>query len=325
MSIKHSHNEFPSDVFLLLEAIGARLNIISVDGLIRAYTPAEYLALDMRQKVILTIAFPRIEPNRFVFRSFKIMPRSQNAHALVNAGFLFEFDEQIDAKTTIKSCHICYGGINPKFIHAEATEKLLTGANDLYSNDGLSRAIKSLQDELIPDSILPDAPAEYRKSLAIALFYRFVLATSPPDRIQTEYVSGGWPLERTLSSGSQIYQSNEKTYPLTEPALKYEGLIQCSGEAEYVNDMFGNVSNADQELWAAFVPATEVHSKIVRIDAGKALVSPNRRKKFQLIFSILFMKMLCHALETAWRRCLFHRQRHPGRQFIYGNHIGHNH
>ena len=270
LSIKHAHNEFPSDIFLLLETIGARLNIISIDGLVRSYTPLEYLSLDMRQKVILNVAFPRLEPDRFIFRSYKIMPRAQNAHALVNAAFLFEFEE-LDGKKTIKSCHICYGGINPKFMHAEATEKLLIGANDLYSNECLFKAIKSLQNELVPDSTLIDAPVEYRKNLAIALFYRFILATAPPElQIPRQYVSGGLPLERPLSSGSQIFQSNEKTYPLTQPALKYEGLIQCSGEAEYVNDMF---SQAGQDLWAAFVPATQVHSKIVRIDATKALVS----------------------------------------------------
>lgn len=266
---------------MLLETIGARLNIISIDGLVRSYTTLEYLSLDMRQKVILNIAFPRLEPERFTFRSYKIMPRAQNAHALVNAAFLFEF-EQSDAKKTVKSCRICYGGINPKFIHADATEKLLIGVNDLYSNEFLLKAIKSLQNELIPDSILTDAPAEYRKNLALALFYRFILATAPTDQIQSQYASGGWSLERTLSSGSQLYQSNEKTYPLTQPALKYEGLIQCTGEAEYVNDMFSYASNGDQELWAAFVTATQVHSKIVRIDATKALVSQMTRKQLSV-------------------------------------------
>lgn len=276
---------------MLLETIGARLNIVSIDGLVHAFSPREYLSLDMRQKVILNVEFPRLDPNRFVFRSYKIMPRAQNAHALVNAAFLFEFEQK-----TVKSCRICYGGINPTFIHAEATEKLLTGVNDLYSNEYLAKAMKSLQNELIPDSVLTDASAEYRKNLAMALFYRFLLATAPSEVIQSQYASGGWPLERALSSGSQIFQSNEKTYPLTQPTLKYEGLIQCAGEAEYVNDMFSNASNADEELWAAFVPATQVHSKIVQIDATAALVSINLKTKSEfsrLIFRFFAIVLLC--------------------------------
>lgn len=91
------------------------------------------------------------------------------------------------------------------------------------------------------------------------------------DKVKSEYVSGGTSLERSLSSGIQTYETDEKSYPLTQPLMKYEGLIQCSGEAEYANDTFSG-STVDNELWAAFVPATKVHSKIVQIDASKALV-----------------------------------------------------
>lgn len=289
---------------MLLETVGARLNIVSIDGLVRSHTPSEYLSLDMRQKVILSVTFPKLEPAHFVFRSYKVMPRAQNAHALVNAAFLFEF-QQTNASQSIKSCRICYGGINPKFLHAEATENLLAGASDLYTNECLSKAIKSLQNELVPDSILTDAPAEYRKNLAIALFYRFILATAPPDQIHSQYASGGWPLERALSSGIQTFQSNEKTYPLTQPALKYEGLTQCAGEAEYVNDMFSNVSHADQELWAAFVPATQVHAKVVRIDATNALVCQVKglkKKKWRLSFPT---KKFFVFAEKSRCRCIF--------------------
>lgn len=268
--IKHAHHEFPSDIFLLLETIGAQLKIGSVDGLIRTHSPLEFLSLDMAQKVILSIVFPKLAPDKFVFRTYKIMQRTQNAHAMVNAGFLFELETK-DGKSAVKSCRICYGGINPKFMHAEATENLLTGIDDLFTEDILQKVIKSLQNEVQPDSILPDPPADYRQSLAIALFYRFFLNTMPADKVKNEYISGSTGLERPVSSGIQTYESDEKSYPLTQPVPKYEGLIQCSGEAEYVNDMFSGLT-VDKELWAAFVPATQVHSKIVQIDPSKALV-----------------------------------------------------
>lgn len=283
MSIKHAHNEFQSDIFLLLETIGAKLNIVSIDGLINSYTPLEYLALDMRQKVVLNVVFPQLDSNRFEFRSYKIMIRAQNAHAIVNAAFLFEFDK-IGVKHSVQSCRICYGGINPKFVHAETTEHLLTGVNDFYTNQILKNAIESLQKEIIPIEAPPEASAEYRKNLAISLFYRFVLATSPPERIKQPYVSGRIGLERPLSKGSQTFQTNGKIYPITQPTLKYEGLIQCAGEAEYINDKFSGNSTVENELWAAFVPATQVHAKIVRIDATKALVNKSNSKKNIFIF-----------------------------------------
>lgn len=176
----------------------------------------------MSQKVILSIVFPKLPSNQFVFRSYKIMPRAQNAHAMVNAAFLFEFSTN-DAKTVVKSCRICYGGINPRFIHAKATEQLLTGVEDFYTDDVLQKAIKSLQVEIEPDSILPDPPADYRKTLAIALFYRFFLNTAPEEKVKSEYMSGRICLERPLSSGIQTFESDEKSYPLTQPLTKYEG------------------------------------------------------------------------------------------------------
>lgn len=37
------------------------------------------------------------------------MPRAQNAHAYVNAGFLME----VDAKMIVKAATVVYGGIKP--------------------------------------------------------------------------------------------------------------------------------------------------------------------------------------------------------------------
>lgn len=243
------------------------MNIASIDGMCRAYSLKDYLALDVRQKLIVNVVLPKLPPDQFIFQSYKVMSRSQNAHAMINAAFLFEFDTTM----AVKSCRICYGGVTPNFVHAEATEKLLTGVKDLFTNDILQNAIKSLKNEIQPDSVLPDPSPEYRQSLAIGLFYRFLLAHSPPERIDDKFKSGALGLERPLSSGSQAFESNEKLYPLTQPVLKYDGLIQVAGEAQYANDHFSSFP-FDQELWAAFVPCTNVHSKMVSIDPGKALV-----------------------------------------------------
>lgn len=75
-------------------------------------------------------------------------------------------------------------------------------------------------------------------------------------------------MERSISSGTQSYDTFEDRYPLTERVPKYEGLIQCSGELQYIND----VKPMKDELWAAFVQATEVHAFVDSIDASDALV-----------------------------------------------------
>lgn len=191
------------------------------------------------------------------------MPRAQNAHAYVNAGFLFKFEEGI-----VSSARICFGGVTPEFVHAKNTENFLVGKN-LYENETLQDALHCLISEINPDWVLPDACPEYRKNLAVALFYKFVLNTCPLDRIGSEFISGGTILDRAISSGTQSYDSFDDRYPLTKTVPKYEGLIQCSGELQYINDL----KPIKDELWAAFVQATEVHSFIERIDASEALVS----------------------------------------------------
>ncbi len=191
------------------------------------------------------------------------MPRAQNAHAYVNAAILFKFNGDI-----VESARICFGGIDPTFIHASKTEKSLEGKN-LYTNETLQSAISYLNNELQPDWILPDASPEYRKNLAISLFYKFVLNTAPEDKVKPEHKTGGEILQRPLSSGMQMFDTYEDKFPLTQPVPKYEGLIQVSGEAQYAND----IPLLDNELYAAFVPASKVHAKIGKIDASEALVN----------------------------------------------------
>ena len=121
----------------------------------------------MTLKVVKTIVFPSYNVDNVKYVSYKIMPRAQNTHANVNAGFLFQFN----TNGTLDSARIVYGNINPTFAHASETEKLLTGKN-LFDNAVLQQAFASLLDELTCDLIPPDPSPEYRKQLAVALFYK---------------------------------------------------------------------------------------------------------------------------------------------------------
>ena len=208
------------------------------------------------------------------------MQRAQNAHAYVNAGFLFGLTDT----GVIKTAAICFGGISPNFMHAVKTENLLIG-HKLYSNDFIQAALTTLESELSPDCMLVDASPEYRKNLALSLFYKFVLSFGSNQMIQSKYKSGGEVLQRNVSSGTQIYDTFKDKWPLTKPVHKYEGLIQCSGEIEYVNDL----PKQPNELWAAFVPATVVHAKLGQIDAAAALVIMEYIKKIRsILFQFLY-------------------------------------
>lgn len=228
--------------------------------------PQDFINVSMRRKVIGKIIFPSLNASEFTFKSYKIMARAENASSIVNAAFLLEMSP---TKDQVKSAKICYGAISADFVHAEKLEKFLCGKN-LFSNETLQGAIKVLDDELEPEVMDPlPAPAD-RKRLAISLFYKFVLHISPRDKIKSEYASGGNLLVRGISSGKQVITQNEGKSKLYKKIPKIEAEVQCSGEAQYVNDM----PKVHDELHAAFVLAESVNGRIVNIDASEALKIP---------------------------------------------------
>ncbi|ODM92327.1 Abscisic-aldehyde oxidase [Orchesella cincta] len=72
LMMKHAHREFPSDIFLLLETVAAKLRIGSSPTLTRDYSPLEFRSLDMNGKVIISIHLPAYKGNEYFFRSFKV-------------------------------------------------------------------------------------------------------------------------------------------------------------------------------------------------------------------------------------------------------------
>ncbi|CAO1303177.1 unnamed protein product [Diamesa tonsa] len=272
LMIKNANSEFPSDMFLMLETAGAMMTISNgTSGLVEmnsivVITPKEFLSTNMNKKVITKISLPALDASKFIFKSYKIMPRAQNAHAYVNAGFLIEFN---DTKTEVKSARVCFGGISPESDHINKMEEYLVG-KDLFVDATIQGALNILKEELKPDWVLPDASPEYRKNLAFSLFYKFVLNIVPAGKCIDNFKSGGNILTRGLSSGTQVFDTYKKNWPLTKNIPKIEADVQCSGEAKYVNDF----PSMPDEVYGAFVLAKNVHGKIASIDASLALKVP---------------------------------------------------
>ncbi|CAD7078521.1 unnamed protein product [Hermetia illucens] len=170
--------------------------------------------MEMNKKIIIKIIVSARPAKEYIFNSYKIMPRAQNAHAYVNASFLIQMSGEI-----VQSAH---------------------------------------------------ASPEFRRTLACGLLYKFILGAAPEGSVKEEFKSGGDILRRPLSTGSQIFDTRKDMYPVTKPIPKVEALVQCSGEAFYMNDL----APIPGELWAAFVHATQVNSKIAKIDPADALKIP---------------------------------------------------
>ncbi|KAL4711114.1 hypothetical protein ACJJTC_009485 [Scirpophaga incertulas] len=197
LMLKHAMPEYPSDLFVILETVGAVVIISNGMGVQLSLPLTQFLKYDMSGKILVSVGLPPLVPSRYIYRSYKIMPRHQNSLAIVNAGFLLD----IDPKTAlVKEASIVYGNIRPDFIHATATETYLKGRN-IYSND------------------------------------TFVLNISPTNVVDPRNRSGGLMLARRVSSGRQDFQTNASLYPLNQPVPKLEAIIQSAGEARYANDV----------------------------------------------------------------------------------------
>uniref|UniRef100_A0A0A9YL90 Indole-3-acetaldehyde oxidase n=1 Tax=Lygus hesperus TaxID=30085 RepID=A0A0A9YL90_LYGHE len=263
LMIKNMHNEFPSDIFLLLETVDAKICIVDSKGMESKYSPAGFVLKDMHKCIITKIVFPALPSNQFRFQTFKIMPRAQNVHAYVNAGFLFQIDGNY---RTISKPRIVYGGIASNFVHASETENFFHG-KCLFDNSALKDGLGFLNQELKPTQYF-DKDIRYTKNLAICLFYKFLLGLDP-GRVKPQLRSGKGQLERPLSSSfHDIYK--KPNWPENPKLPKVEGMIQCSGEAEFVNDL----PPYPGELFAALVLARSAQSVLESVDPSPALAIP---------------------------------------------------
>ncbi|CAG0884273.1 unnamed protein product [Darwinula stevensoni] len=264
MMMKHDHPEFPSDVFIALETAGASVKIGSSQGE-RTLTVKEFLKADMEQSVLLTLYLPPKSPDT-AMRTFKVMPRSQNAHAYVNAGFAARIHPE--TFVVLAPPTFVFGGIRADFDHATQTESFVV--NKSLADEGvLQAALNILGGEIQPDSQPADASPTYRRTLAQALFYKWVLGIVG-EVAGGRMRSGGSGLERPLSSGKQSYTTDKDTYPISEPIPKVEARAQTSGEAQYVND----IPHFPEELQAAVVTTSVGNANIKNIDPTDALAMP---------------------------------------------------
>ncbi|TDG48782.1 hypothetical protein AWZ03_004685 [Drosophila navojoa] len=265
LSIKKAHPEFPSDVHVSLEALDVRVVASKGAKDEQEISLADYLNSNDKKLVLKALLLPAYATDKFIYESYKIMPRAQNAHAYVNAAFLLE----LDAESKVKNARICFGGIRPDFVHATPVEQLLVGRNP-FDNALLEQVFDKLSTLLQPDEVLPEASPAYRLSLACGLLYKFLLKHAPKEEVNEAFKSGAQLLQRPLSSGTQVYQTQQQNYPVTQAVQKVEGMIQCSGEATYMND----VLTTSNTVHCAFVGATKVAASIEQIDASEALRQP---------------------------------------------------
>ncbi|CAL1531002.1 unnamed protein product [Lymnaea stagnalis] len=263
LMIKHAHPDFPSDLFTILEAIGAKVDIFDSKSMKSTkYTLMEFLRkVDMKGKVIASIEMPKWDA-KDNFRSFKITPRWQNAHAYINAAFKIT----VDQRKVLGKPNFVIGGVSAEMVHAVKAEEFIK--NKTLSDEVINETLRVMYSEIDPVDEPVIASPKYRRELAVNLLYKTLLEIYKPSKYTLN--SGAASMERPLSSGLQTYQEKKENFPLRQPLPKKTAPLQASGEALYVYDM----PTFKQELQAAFVVADVGVGKIHKVDTGAALRIP---------------------------------------------------
>jgi len=267
LMLKHGNPEFQSDVFNLLEVVGAKITID--DGNTQEeYLPSDWMQIKMDKKIILKITFPEVS-NTHVFSYYKVTPRAAFAHAHVNAAFMADIAKKSDIKI-VKKPSFVYGGVSGEFIHASKAEEFIVG-KDLKNPKNVKQLLEILAEEATPDDDITNAGKEYRSGLVLSLMYKFLLRVLG-DSVPEEKKTGMDDLRflRPLQKGSQEYKTDPKLYPINKPVEKLEATLQCSGEAEYVND----IPALHNEVHAAMVLSTQANCDIDSVDTSEAMKVP---------------------------------------------------
>jgi xanthine dehydrogenase/oxidase len=147
-------------------------------------TTTGFLNYDMNKKVILNIELPALDEN-YVLRTFHVLPRAQSTISHVNAAFLIKKTSASVWDLTEKPRFV-FGGIGASFVHAVGTENYLNGKNILDAGV-VTQAISTLNGEVRPEEVKPGASVDYRKKLAVGLFYKFLLGLDP-EKVSTLFV-----------------------------------------------------------------------------------------------------------------------------------------
>nr|XP_014344222.1 PREDICTED: uncharacterized protein LOC106703574 [Latimeria chalumnae] len=119
---------------------------------------------------LLYVMIPKLVEGE-IMRTFKVMPRAQNAHTYVSAGFRAKVRPAGESQL-LETISIVYTRISKNFIHTSNTERYLQ-ERDITSEVTLQGALETLDKELVPDvDDLLLASVQYRKNSASGLFYK---------------------------------------------------------------------------------------------------------------------------------------------------------
>lgn len=250
---------FPSDLCIALMGIGASAWVVDPKTSGGTVVPLDqFVTYDMTGKLLSSIVLPLGKPGQVV-KVFKVATRNVNAKSIVNAGASAVVNNGVISN---EQPIIAFGNIAQKQKRFPVTEQWLIG-KDLKASGVIQQALNVFKAELPTDPGIPYP--QYRSGVAASFFYKFCLSLLPS--VSANLQSAIERYVRPLTTGEKTYQSDPTEYPVSAPIHKLKGKQQCSGEAQYTDD----VCEIPGILHAAFVLTPIANADITKVDVSAAL------------------------------------------------------
>ncbi|KAF6024631.1 hypothetical protein EB796_017075 [Bugula neritina] len=248
LMMKHKHRDFISDVFTLLECVGATLNVYDCEKKsAQQVTCSEFLQVGSVGLIIESVELSA--RSGWSLYTYKTMPRYRNAYSMLSLAVFMQLD---DTGKVVSAPSVVYAGVTDDFVHASELEAALVGKT--LSQDSTVQECMTILDKIKCDENVGQSSADYRNSLVKSLFYKAVLSLVK-SACEASVQSGGETLTR---------------YPVSQPIPKLDSRKQTAGEAQFI----GDIPDHAGQLFAAFVKSTIAAGEIQSIDTSKALSEP---------------------------------------------------
>ncbi|KAF1982852.1 hypothetical protein K402DRAFT_466465 [Aulographum hederae CBS 113979] len=216
--------------------------------------------------IISSISIPIPPPHiREITKAYKQAKRKDDDIAIVTSGFRIV----LSAENTVEDAMLAFGGMGPMTAKAELTNAFLMDKT-WFSEDTLSGAMRKLMEDFDLSFGVIGGMAQYRRCLAASMFFRFW------HEVVAEFQLGEVPrgiideIERDISTGTRDNYNPYEQRVVGKQIPHLSSLRQCTGEAEYVDD----IPPQNQELFGGLVLSARAHAKIISIDWEPALMCP---------------------------------------------------
>ncbi|KAL1969506.1 hypothetical protein VTN77DRAFT_8944 [Rasamsonia byssochlamydoides] len=218
--------------------------------------------------VIVSLRIPVAQPGDFL-RAYKQSKRKDDDIAIVNAALRVSLSESND----VTSASLVYGGMAPMTVSAKNAEQYIVGKK--FTNPAtLEGVMNALEKDFDLPFGVPGGMATYRKTLAFSFFYRFYHDVLSNIQVKETDVDQDviYEIERAISSGKKDHDASlaYQQRILGKPAPHVSALKQCTGEAQYTDD----IPPQKNELYGCMVLSTKAHAKILSVDVEAALNIP---------------------------------------------------